>query len=348
MGDFRLLAGQRAKEGHDFVNLCLGQFGAQLRGGHDRDRLGQIPDHARVEIGRRQRDIAQRRGAEHIFVVHRLRHLEPTTVAFGQDRAARPLDQTEGEIILSADVNPGMAGHAAGIDEGRQPALFLIGHGIVIAVQEQVKGTVGGNQRGLICLDGDGEIVEADRIVLTGEGGFERLDIAGHGLQRLDQVLGGVVHLDRGLKRPLGLFGQIARPTIPELGDVEDGVVHGGRVARPLLPAMPDRDLQPVCAADADIVAGLAGEQPRARHARIEKQHRAQIDPFGRQLVAFGGDGFLRDRFEIEPGIFAQCGIVYDLVLRECGQGGDRQCDHRGNSWLHGLLLSATRVPKGG
>ncbi len=51
------LARQGAEECHDVLRLILGQFGPQLGGGHDLDRVLKVPHPARVKIGRGQRDV---------------------------------------------------------------------------------------------------------------------------------------------------------------------------------------------------------------------------------------------------------------------------------------------------
>jgi hypothetical protein len=79
------------------------------------------------------------------------------------------------------------------------------------------------------------------------------------------------------------LFGGAA---VPELGGVEHRSEHRRRVARAALPAMADRGRHVVGAAGADAVAGIAGDQLAARQARIEEQHVAQFDLFGRQRFA--------------------------------------------------------------
>jgi len=78
-------------------------------------------------------------------------------------------------------------------------------------------------------FDRAAEIVERHRLALFGEGGLEPVDILLHGIERGEQVLGRVGHLDAGLHRTLGLLGEISRPAVPKLGLVEDRVQNRRR-----------------------------------------------------------------------------------------------------------------------
>lgn len=118
------------------------------------------------------------------------------------------------------------------------------------------------------------------------ESGLEPFDVLRHRLQRGDQLVGRIGHFDAGLDWPFCLRLQVFRTSIPELGDVEDGIQRGGRVARAPLPAMADRGLEVVVTAGRQVVAGIARKY-RCRHARIEPQGLAQRDLLGRDPLSW-------------------------------------------------------------
>src|SRR5690606_3745356 len=89
-------------------------------------------------------------------------------------------------------------------------------------------------------------------------------------------------------------------------------------VARAALPAVADRDLHVVGAAGADAVTGVAGDQLAARQARVEEQHVAQFDLFGRQRLAAQFLDALGNGAEQRRGGGAQ------RVTAACGGGGGR------------------------
>src|SRR5690606_40114324 len=107
-------------------------------------------------------------------------------------------------------------------------------------------------------------VVEADRVLVVGEGFFELFHILRNALESGLDALRRVVHLDAGLDRPLGLLLQILGATIPELSGVEHGVEYGRRVARAFLPTVADGGRYVIAATDAEVVAGVAADHMAA------------------------------------------------------------------------------------
>src|SRR5690606_35887399 len=87
-----------------------------------------------------------------------------------------------------------------------------------------------------------------------------------------------VVHFHGRLQRSRGLFFQIRSTAVPELRGVEHRIEDRRVVARPLLPTVPDGDLDVVAAADAQVMAAIAANEVAARKPRIEPQHAAELD----------------------------------------------------------------------
>ena len=59
------------------------------------------------------------------------------------------------------------------------------------------------------------------------------------------------------------VLGERLRAAVPELGNLAEGVEHGGRVDRALLPTVADRGLKVVDAARGKVVAAVAGNKAR-------------------------------------------------------------------------------------
>src|SRR5690606_22771720 len=72
-----------------------------------------------------QRNVAQRAGTEHVLIGCSLSDIEAAAVAFRQDVRAGALHQTEGVVVLAAEIDAGVAGHAALVDEQLQTGKFL-------------------------------------------------------------------------------------------------------------------------------------------------------------------------------------------------------------------------------
>jgi len=78
--DIRLLAGQRAENGHQRKDLCIGEIHPQLGRTHDPNRLREIPNLPRVEVRSRQLDVPKGWRFENIFVFGGLSDCETTLV----------------------------------------------------------------------------------------------------------------------------------------------------------------------------------------------------------------------------------------------------------------------------
>ena len=104
-----------------------------------------------------------------------------------------------------------------------------------------------------------------------------------NGFEHVDGELVRERHFARVGDRAAGLFAQGGGAPVPELGQVERRVEHGGRVDRALLPFVTDRGAQVVGAAAHDVVAGVARNEARHGQARLKEQlfaqlHLAQVD----------------------------------------------------------------------
>ena len=156
---------------------------------------------------------------------------------------------------------------AALLDEGRETLLLRGVERRIVAREPAVERAGGRDQRGLEHRDRGLDVGVGDRVGLAGEGRLERLDIARDALELADRVLLGDAHLDRVGDRPARLLLEVGGPAVPELGGVEHGVEHGGRVAAAELPVVAERGRAAVHAAQADQVAGVAADIVALRRA---------------------------------------------------------------------------------
>jgi len=155
---------RRSEKGRDLVDLVIGELGSELADDHHRHGLPQIPGLPRMEVRRRQRNVAQRRDLEDIFVSRRLGHHEPALVVRRQQFRAGLLDNPERRIHAAADIDAAMATRTALVHEQRQPGLLFGRKGIGLACEETIKRGVRRYQRRL--KDGNGllGIGKGDRI----------------------------------------------------------------------------------------------------------------------------------------------------------------------------------------
>src|SRR5690606_5753027 len=185
-----------------------------------------------------------------------------------------------------------------------------------VPAQVAVEGGIGRDQGDLERLDGAGDVVVAQGPGLTREGPVEAFDVAGDGRQGRNHIFGTRIHLDRGLDRSLGLRLQVFGAAIPELGDVADGGVDGGRIARPLLESVADRCRDAIDTAHADVVAGVAADDTAGGETAVEPQLPTQRDLLLGDRVALGILCARGDRFEDRPRLRHQlvCGFTGQLA----------------------------------
>ncbi len=116
-------------------------------------------------------------------------------------------------------------------------------------------------------------------------------------------------HFDAGLNRAFGLSLEVFGAAIPELRDVEDGVEHGGGIARAFLPTVADGGGQVVVAAHAEIVATVAADRAAFRETWIEEKHFAQLAAGGCDGVALECRDAVRDGFKQRLGLRDERGV---------------------------------------
>ena len=303
--DPRHLAGERMQELHDGVDLARLQLRAELRAAHHGHGLLQIPDLARVEVGRRDGDVPQGCCAEHILIVCSLGDLEPALIIGRQHLGAGLLDYTEGIIAVATHVDAAVARGASLFHEVPKSCFLHVREREVVAIQVFVEGR-GRDQSRLEGLNRDGHVIERHGIVFVRERGFEPLDILRHAAERRDNLLGCVRHLDAGLDRTFGLSSQILGAAVPELRIVEYGIEDGRRVSRPFLPSVADRRLEVVITAGREVVARVATEDAARRQPRIEEQRLAELDLLFRDAITLDGWNRRRQRLEDRGGEFSQ------------------------------------------
>jgi hypothetical protein len=119
---------------------------------------------------------------------------------------------------------------------------------------------------------------------------------------------------------------------VPELGHVQAGVEHRGRVDRAFLPVVTDGGLQVVAAAHGQVVAAVAGDEARLGQAGIEPQllaqfHHGRVLDHGRRD---GLDGFLR-------------ALCMGGQCQEGGRGG-QGCNEGSEGGFHCVLPNACVV----
>ena len=160
-------------------------------------------------------------------------------------------------------------------------------HGLGITLEPGVKARRG-QQGAFEGGNGVGDVVVGQRSLFTREGLLE-LGLVfrdrGNALDGKAFVWNG--HFHRVHDRALGLFFGILGAAVPELGHVEAGVEHRGRVDRAFLPLVADGGLEVVRAAHAEVVARVARDKARFGQAWIEPELFAQLDLAG--VGDFGG-----------------------------------------------------------
>ena len=168
-----------------------------------------------------------------------------------------------------------MAGVAARLAVPKLPAaLSRLGQGTLVPGMEAVEGRVAAQHRALEGGDGRRHVVDA---WLVAEGLHKGLLVGGHGAHYLHhRVVVVHAHLDRVDHRALGLLFERRGSPVPELELVEDGVQHGGTVARTLLAPDPLGDLLAVGEALRGVVAGGAGDRAVLGEALVEVEEAAQ------------------------------------------------------------------------
>ncbi len=109
-----------------------------------------------MEVGRRQRDVAERGHFEHVHVVRISGHIEPSAVGFGDVAAVRKIRGHNPQLLVhvAAEVHSLMATHASKRLEKLISCLLIVGERRDIVAQVTVEPGIGCGERAL--KDGNG------------------------------------------------------------------------------------------------------------------------------------------------------------------------------------------------
>ena len=126
--------------------------------------------------------------------------------------------------------------------------------------------------------DRQGDVVVGNRIRLCWKGRLEKRNVVGHGLDHFDgRGIGGHRHLNWVGDWAFRLLLDSGGPAIPELHKVPGGVVHGWRVALPLLVLEAGGDALGFRTIGIERMAGVTGDLLVGRKARIVVQGSADV-----------------------------------------------------------------------
>src|SRR5690606_19979163 len=275
------------EEGDDGGDLLVGEVQPELMGPHLLHGLREGRDGAVVEVGGGLGHVAQARDLEHVPILRRLRHVEASTIRAGARRRARPrLLRPQGLERAPAEVRAQVTALTPRAHELQKSPLLRLTQSARLPTQVVVPGPGRHEppQEGADRLRGGGE---PDR--LAGEGAAEPLSVLVDGLEATHELRlarqreaprADGVHLD-------GLLDD-ADAAVPELREVPGGVVHGGRVAEWLLPAVPARALATVRPPAFERMTGVAGGLLPLTHALVEEELASQGDLLRRGRVVEG------------------------------------------------------------
>ena len=156
------------------------------------------------------------------------------------------------------------------LDELRETGDLGVGERVELAAEERIE-TRGRRELALEGPHRPAEVVVREGILGSRERPGEERRVARNRPQHGQHVVGvGHRHLDRVQHGALGLFLDVGGATVPELGDVEGGVVDARRVAGAALSLVSGRSRFVVDAELVELVTGVAGDLLALRNPRIE------------------------------------------------------------------------------
>src|SRR5690554_6700950 len=253
-----LLTSQGFQESNNLVDFRLFQGAAKLQARHDVSCLFQGPVSTVVEVGVGQFNVAQGWYLE----------LEAVQVVAGQ--ASDTFSRVLGNVVfiqthflegVATNVNAVVTGSTADALEQLIAFEFLLGDGLVITLEPQVKARIRCYQGFFKLGNGIGNFVDGDFFGVVNL--LEAFHILWNRFNYVDCQLMGKAHFQRVCNRTASLLLQVGSTTVPELGDVKAGVEHGWRVDRAFLPLVTDGGWNIVSSAHAQVVAGVTRNKSR-------------------------------------------------------------------------------------
>ena len=298
-----------------------------------------------------QGDVAQARGLEAVAVALHAGLCPASVVGVGQAglRVHLAVLEVVGTLAHhlvgeSAHVHAGVTGGALVVLEQGVAFHLLGGEGLLVSLEVTVEGGVGREQSLLVFGDGvrDGLLVQAfgiDLIEALREGGVFR-KAGGDFLER------GGAHLDRIEGRTSGLVGQGGGAAVPELDEVEHGVVGSRRVDAAELSADAVGVLVVVHTGGLNGVAGGTGDGTVARQAGVVVELLAQLYLVGihGHTVGNGTDGLVLEGFGRQLVGIELRAVLLHPVQGDAGLGTGERCPpvgHGVRSEGHGAVHHA-------
>lgn len=328
------------EEGDDGGAFFVGDDFSELVFGHHFDHGGEVFDGTIMEVRAGFGGVAKAGDLEHELVRFRL-GVGGTTFVL---EVGPSFDEAEFLIHVATDAGAVVAGDATGFGEVFEAFLFVGGKGVFLALEEVVPAGRR-HQFAFEGTDGFAEVVVGDGVGVAREGGFEGVDITGHGFEDLDHEVGvGHAHFDGVQNGTFGLFFDGGSAAIPELGDV-DGGVEGGRGATAAEFAVVTGGEGEVVLTEAvEFVTGVAGDFLALGNAILIVEHAAEVD-FGVGEFVIGSRGFCRKRGE-HGLVGIQHGLGEAFGSQGEGDRGDEEC--AGERKTHGFKsLLGERVTRG-
>src|SRR5690625_6741396 len=215
-------------------------------------------------------NITQRRRFEYVYIVGVLGHRKAANVhrhcglVNSDEFASRlpvGLDHAKPGKYIAAQCRTAVAAHAAVIHKYLQAGQLVIAQSLGIALEKFIK-TVRCGERPLKGADSVGDVAIIQRLFFIWKCTLEPFDIAWHGSDAIDRIgLAGDRHFDRVEYRALRLLFHVRRAIVPELGSVECGVEHGGRVSGADRPSVTERRWSVIHALSSQVVPAVARDK---------------------------------------------------------------------------------------